>query len=125
MNNEYCMEGESWRTTEGTAQTGSTKVRSCALEKVGKCSKSMFMNPMFITFIIIFIFIAFMIYWYYVRPNWYKKFYKKLQGFKYSHLISQEEEQGQEITPAVNNTNRHYLLFGSSGSGMTFLIFLL
>ena len=41
------------------------------------------------------IFIASMIYWYNVRPNWYKKIYKKLllfQGFKYSHLTSQEIE---------------------------------
>ena len=30
-----------------------------------------------------------MIYWYHVRPNWYKKTIKKLlqfQGFKYAHL---------------------------------------
>ena len=70
--------------------------------------------------IILFTFIAFIIYWYYVRPNWYKKIHKKLlqfQGFKYSHLTNQEEEQ--EITPAVNNTNCHFSIFGRSGSGKT------
>ena len=68
MNYDYCLEG----TTEGTVETGSMKVRSCALWKVGKFAKSMFMNPMFTTFIILFIFVAFMIYWYYGRPKWYK-----------------------------------------------------
>ena len=34
--------------------------------------------------------------------------------------------QEQEITPAVNNTNCHFLIFGSSGSGKTsFLKFFL
>ena len=59
MDNEYCMEG----TTEGIAETGSTKV----LGKVRNCAKSKFINPMYITFIILFISIEFMINWYYVR----------------------------------------------------------
>ena len=55
------------------------KARSC----------TMFMNPMFITFIILQIIFAFIIYWYNFRPNWYIKIYEKLlqfQGFKYSHI---------------------------------------
>ena len=52
MNNDYCS--KTLTTAEGTAETGSTKV----LGKVGNRTKSMFMNPMFITFIILFIFIA-------------------------------------------------------------------
>ena len=31
----------------------------------------------------------------------------QLQGFKYSHLTNQEEEQ--ELTPAVSHTNCHFL----------------
>ena len=33
--------------------------------------KPIFTNPMFLPFIILFIIIAFIIYWYYVRPKWY------------------------------------------------------
>ena len=51
-----------------------------------------------------------------------KKNYEKLlqfQEFKYSHLTSQEQEQEQEHTPVVNNTNCHFIILGSSGSGKT------
>ena len=80
MNNDYCSntlttaEGN----TEGTVETGRTKV----LGKVQNCAKQMFMNPMFITFIILIIFVAFIIFWYYVRLNWYKKFLKNYYNFK-------------------------------------------
>ena len=49
-----------------------------------------------------------------------KKFFKKLlqfQRFKYSHLTHQEEEQ--ELTQGASNTNCHFLIFRSSGSGKT------
>ena len=85
MNNDYCSNAltTAETTTEGTDETGSMKV----LRKVGKCAKSMFMNPMFITFIILSKIIAFMIYWYYVRPNWYKKFIKNYYKFKGLNIL--------------------------------------
>ena len=50
-----------------------------------------------------------------------KNYFLQFQGFKHSHLTNQEggASQEQELTPAVNNTNCHFLLFGSSGSGKT------
>ena len=59
-------------------------------------------------------------YWYYIKPNYYKKLYQKLKqfkGFKYSHLTSKEEEQ--ELTPPNTNTNCHFLVYGTCGSGKT------
>ena len=41
------------------------RIRSCA-----RSSAKSILNPMFTTFIFLFIVIAFIIYWYYVRPNW-------------------------------------------------------
>ena len=40
----------------------------------------------------------------------------QFQGFKYSQLTNQEE---QELTQGASNTNCHFLIFGSSGSGKT------
>ena len=81
------------------------------------------MNPMFITFIILFIVIAFTIYWYYGRPNWYKPIYKTLlqfEWFKYSHLTNQEQQGGaSQLTQPVSNTNCHMLIYGSSASRKT------
>ena len=60
------------------------------------------------------------VYWYYIRPNYYKKLYQKLKqfkGFKHSHLTNKEEEQ--ELTPPNTNTNCHMLIYGTSGSGKT------
>ena len=88
-------------------------------------SKSIFTNPMFITFVILFIVIAIMIYWYYIRQNWYKKMKKKLlqfQGIKFSHLTSEEQSGQEQVGPAVNNTDSHFLKFVSSGSGKTFFL---
>ena len=68
---------------------------------------------------VIFIIVLY-IYWYYIRPNYYKKLYQKLQqfkGFKYSHLTNKEEEQ--ELTPPNTSTKSHFLIYGTSGSGKT------
>ena len=65
---------------------------------------------------VIFIIVSY-IYWYYIKPNYYKKLYQKLEqfkGFKYSHLTNKEEEQ--ELTPPNTNTNCHMLIYGTSGS---------
>ena len=68
---------------------------------------------------VIFIIVLY-IYWYYIKPNYYKKLYQKLKqfkGFKYSHVTNKEEEQ--ELTPPNTNTNCHFLVYGTSGSGKT------
>ena len=70
----------------------------------------------------IIIVIIFMIFWRYIRPKWFIKMYKKqsqFEGFKYSHLTNQEQEQ--DITQPVSNThtNCHMLFYGSSASGKT------
>ena len=57
---------------------------------------------------VIFIIVLY-IYWYYIKPKYYKKLYQKLKqfkGFKYSHLTNKEEEQ--ELTPPITNTNCHF-----------------
>ena len=36
---------------------------------------------------------------------------------KYARLTNQEEQQ--ELTPPITNTNCHFLVFGSTGSGKT------
>ena len=99
MNNEYYMNdessGESYH--ENKPEGGGSRDAARDAEnklpwyqkirgRMRSCAKSI-MNPMFITFIILFIVLAFMIFWYYVRPNWYKKIIKNLsqfQGFEYS-----------------------------------------
>ena len=43
----------------------------------------------------------------------------QFEGFKYSHLTNQEEEQELSIKIGSSNTNCHFLTFGSSGSGTT------
>ena len=68
---------------------------------------------------VIFIIVLY-IYWYYIRPRHYEKLYQKLKqfkGFKYFHLTNKEEEQ--ELTPPNTNTNCHFLVYGTSGSGKT------
>ena len=78
------MKGESWRTAEGEAArhaegtTGNKLPWYQRLQNWG--SESNFTNPMFITDIILLIVIAFIINWYYIRPNWYKEIEKLLQS---------------------------------------------
>ena len=80
-------------------------------------------NPMFnIILVCVFLF-TFILNWYIgiiFFSNDIEKNIKKLlqfQGFKYSHLTNQEEEQ--KLTQVASNTNCHFLKFGSSGSGRT------
>ena len=111
MNDEYYKNSaEDKATTEGT-----TKIW---------LRKTLF-NPIFIIICIIIIANIFIIYWRYIRPQWYKKIHKKLlqvEGFKYSHLTNQGEasqQQGEALTQPVGNTNCHMLIYGSSESGKT------
>ena len=65
-------------------------------------------------------FIVLYIYWYYIRPRHYEKFYQKLKqfkGFKKSHLANQPEEVSQ--SKPLSHTNCHMLIYGTSGSGKT------
>ena len=60
------------------------------------------------------------IYWYYIRPRHYEKLYQKLKqfkGFKKSHLTDQPKDEPQ-VKP-ITNTNCHFLVYGTSGSGKT------
>ena len=60
------------------------------------------------------------IYWYYIRPRHYEKIYQKLKqfkGFKKSHLTDQPKDEPQ-VKP-ITNTNCHFLVYGTSGSGKT------
>ena len=78
-------------------------------------NKKLYIGLLCVIFIIIL-----WVYWYYIKPNYYKKLYQKLKqfkGFKYSHLTNKEEEQ--ELTPPNTNTNCHFLVYGTSGSGKT------
>ena len=78
-------------------------------------NKKLYIGLLCVIFIIIL-----WVYWYYIKPNNYKKLYRKLEqfkGFKYSHLTNKEEEQ--ELTPPNTNTNSHFLIYGTSGSGKT------
>ena len=79
------------------------------------------MNKKLYTGLLCVIFIIILwVYWYYSRPNYYKKVYQKrkqFKGFKHSHLTNKEEEQ--ELTPPNTNTNCHFLVYGTSGSGKT------
>ena len=67
------------------------------------------------------IFIIFLwVYWYYIRPNYYKKLYQKLKhfkGFKKSPLTDQPKDE-PKVKP-ITNTNCHFLVYGTSGSGKT------
>ena len=68
---------------------------------------------------VIFIIVLY-IYWYYIRPKHYKKIYQKLKqfkGFKKSHLTDQPKDEPQ-VKP-ITNTNCHFLVYGTSGSGKT------
>ena len=78
-------------------------------------NKKLYIGLLCVIFIIIL-----WVYWYYIKPNYYKKLYQKLEqfkGFKYSHLTNKEEEQ--ELTPPNTSTNSHFLIYGTSGSGKT------
>ena len=60
------------------------------------------------------------IYWYYIRPKHYEKIYQKLKQFKRfkkSHLTDQPKDEPQ-VKP-IANTNCHFLVYGTSGSGKT------
>ena len=68
---------------------------------------------------VIFIIVLY-IYWYYIRPRHYEKLYQKLKqfkGFKKSHLTDQPKDEPQ-VKP-ITNTNCHFLVYGTSGSGKT------
>ena len=73
----------------------------------------------YITICIIIIVIMFITYWCLIRPKRIKflKKLKQFKGFKYSHLTKKEEQH--EGTPPITNTNCHFVIFGSSGSGKT------
>ena len=78
-------------------------------------NKNLYIGLLCVIFIIIL-----WVYWYYIKPNYYKKLYQKLKqfkGFKHSHLTKKEEEQ--ELTPPNTSTNSHFLIYGTSGSGKT------
>ena len=54
-----------------------------------------------------------------------QKNYKKLlqfKGFKYSHLDGVGTSQNQQLAVPIKNTNSHFLIYGSSGSGKTSFI---
>ena len=68
---------------------------------------------------VIFIIVLY-IFWYYIRPKHYKKLYQKLKqfkGFKKSHPTDQPKDEPQ-VKP-ITNTNCHFLVYGTSGSGKT------
>ena len=68
---------------------------------------------------VIFIIVLY-IYWYYIRPRHYEKLFQKLKqfkGFKKSHLTDQPKDEPQ-LKP-ITNTNCHFLVYGTSGSGKT------
>ena len=68
---------------------------------------------------VIFIIVLY-IYWYYIRPRHYKKLYQKLKqfkGFKKFHITDQSKDEPQ-VKP-ITNTNCHFLVNGTSGSGKT------
>ena len=79
------------------------------------------MNKIFYIGLLCVIFIkVFYIYWYYIRPKHYEKIYQKLKqfkGFKKSHLTDQPKDDPQ-VKP-ITNTNCHFLVYGTSGSGKT------
>ena len=104
------------------------KTRRCPKAKAGRTTERAIwlrkINPRnYAMFVFIFkniIVNKFIIYWRYIRPEWYKKRYKKLiqfEWFKYSHLTNQGG--GHELTQPVSNTNCHMLINGSSASGKT------
>ena len=75
---------------------------------------------------VIFIIVLY-IYWYYIKPKYYKKIYQKLKqfkGFKKSHLqpscppVTDQPKDEPQVKP-ITNTNCHFLVYGTSGSGKT------
>ena len=75
---------------------------------------------------VIFIIVLY-IYWYYIRPRHYEKLYQKLKrfkGFKKSHLqrscptVTDQPKDEPQVKP-ITNTNCHFLVYGTSGSGKT------
>ena len=131
MNNDYCLQSglQSYRNYyQGEGDGAGASAGADVANKLYWFQKTriykVITNPMFIVCLIIFIGIIVVIYWNYIRPMSYKKFYKKLQqfaGFKYSHLTNQEREQeieeSREATPVHGNS--HFIIYGSSGSGKT------
>ena len=82
-------------------------------------SKSFYLKKLYIGLLCV-IFIVLYIYWYYIRPRHYEKLYQKLKqfkGFKKSHLTDQPKDEPQ-VKP-ITNTNCHFLVYGTSGSGKT------
>ena len=79
------------------------------------------MNKKFYIGLLFVIFIKVLyIYWYYIRPRHYEKLYQKLKqfkGFKKSHLTDQPKDEPQ-VKP-IPNTNCHFLVYSTSGSGKT------
>ena len=67
---------------------------------------------------VIFIIVLY-IFWYYVRPKHYKKIYQKLKQLlvKNNNLTDQPKDEPQ-VKP-ITNTNCHFLVYGTSGSGKT------
>ena len=43
----------------------------------------------------------------------------QFKGFKHSHLDGVDTSQNQQLAPPIENTNSHFLIYGSSGSGKT------
>ena len=81
---------------------------------------------MFIVCLILLICFVVAIYWNYIRPRQYKTIYKKLlqfAGFKYSHLTNQEIKESRDDMglglPKDAQSNSHFIIYGSSGSGKT------
>ena len=63
----------------------------------------------------------------YIKPTYYKKLYQKLKqfkGFKKSHLqrscppVTDQPKDDPQVKP-ITNTNCHFLVYGTSGSGKT------
>ena len=72
MNNDYYMKDESSGESKPEGESSRDAEHKIPwYQKIRGRIKPIFTNPMFTTFINLFIFIAFLIYWYYVRPNCY------------------------------------------------------
>ena len=78
-------------------------------------NKKFYIGLLCVIFIIVLYF-----YGYYIRPRHYEKIYQKLKQFKVckkSHLTDQPKDEPQ-VKP-ITNTNCHFLVYGTSGSGKT------
>ena len=100
MNNEYYMNDDEG----GSSRDAENKLPW--YQKIRGRIKPIFTNPMFFTFIILFIIVAFVIYWYYVRPKWYKKIFRILLLFEgFNTLIW----QAKKLRPQKINNLLHQL----------------